>query len=213
HDIASPDPAPFDWYLDDDDDDEIDMQKKKKKKKEKFYKFKVPEPPAKSSPPGPAYSSQALSLMKYRQYYANLTHINNDFAVQRSDEDADAEKWTKGKHKGKRPHDRDHEPNPRPFKYQLHYDTQEDDVYHLEDLTMPNLIDLARRIGGFVPESSSTVTSEATKKKHKKGKKKHGKGKHGKNHARQNEAWYTFIRRAFVETKDSREIEKEFGDG
>ncbi|KAI7477006.1 Endopolyphosphatase [Hortaea werneckii] len=212
HDLALPDPAPFDWHQDKH-DEEIDMQKKKKKKKEKFYKFKVPEPPSRSSPPGPAYSSQALSLTKYRQYYANLTHINNDFVALHSDEDADAEKWNKGKHKGKRPHDRDHEPNPRPFKYQLHYDTQEDDIYHLKDLTMPNLIDLARRVGGFVPESSSTVTSEATKKKHKKGKKKHGKGKHGKNHARQNEAWYTFIRRAFVETKDSREIEKEFGDG
>ena len=211
HDLATPDPAPFDWYLDDDDDDQIDMQKKKKK--EKFYKFKVPEPPSKSSPPGPAYSSQALSLTKYRQYYANLTHINNDFVALRSDENADTEKWNKGKHKGKRPHDRDHEPNPRPFKYQLHYDTQEDEVYHLKDLTMPNLIDLARRVGGFVSESGGTVTSEATKKKHKKGKKKHRKGKHGKDHARQNEAWYTFIRRAFVETKDSREIEKEFGDG
>ncbi|RMX94559.1 hypothetical protein D0867_13809 [Hortaea werneckii] len=212
NDLALPDPAPFDWHQDEADDG-IDMQKKKKKKnKEKFYKFKVPAPPSKSSPPGPAYSSQALSLTKYRQYYANLTHINNDFVALRSDEDADAEKWDKGKHKGKRPHDRDHEPIPRPFKYQLHYDTQEDEVYHLKDLTMPNLIDLARRVGGFVPESSSTVTSEATKKKHKKGKKKHRKGKHGKDRARQNEAWYTFIRRAFVETKDSREIEKQFGD-
>ncbi|RMX78401.1 hypothetical protein D0869_09113 [Hortaea werneckii] len=210
NDLTLPDPAPFDWHQDEDDDG-IDLQKKKKKK-EKFYKFKVPEPPSKSSPPGPAYSSQALSLTKYRQYYANLTHINNDFVALRSDEDADAEKWNKGKHKGRRPHDRDHEPNPRPFKYQLHYDTQEDEVYHLEDLTMPNLIDLARRVGGFVPESSNTVTSEATKKKHKKGKKKHRKGKHGKDRARQNEAWYTFIRRAFVETKDSREIEKQFGD-
>ncbi|KAI7221756.1 Endopolyphosphatase [Hortaea werneckii] len=211
NDLALPDPAPFDWHQDEDDDG-IDLQKKKKKKKEKFYKFKVPEPPSKSSPPGPAYSSQALSLTKYRQYYANLTHINNDFVALRSDEDVGAEKWNKGKHKGKRPHDRDHEPNPRPFKYQLHYDTQEDEVYHLKDLTMSNLIDLARRVGGFVSESSSTMTSEATKKKHKKGKKKHRKGKHGKDRARQNEAWYTFIRRAFVETKDSREIEKEFGD-
>ena len=49
------------------------------------------------------------------------------------------------------------------------------------------------------------------KKKHKgkKGKKKHGK-KHRK--CQKNEAWHTFIRRAFVETLDPDEIAEEFGN-
>ncbi|KAH7027091.1 hypothetical protein B0J12DRAFT_704738 [Macrophomina phaseolina] len=52
---------------------------RKKHKKKKKYKFTVPKPPSKSSPPGPAYSPQTLSLLGYTQYYANLTRINNDF--------------------------------------------------------------------------------------------------------------------------------------
>lgn len=177
---------------------------KKKKKKEKPYKFIVPDPPSKSAPPGPAYSQQPLSLLGYTQYLANLTHINNDFTA---DNVAASGKWKEGKHKGKKPHDKDHEPNPKKFKFELHYDTRNDSVYHLRDLTIPSMLDLARRIGAFVPESELDVEPEG-KKKHKKGK----KGKKRKHeHAKENEAWYTFIRRAFVETMSMEEVEEEFG--
>ncbi|KAJ4367512.1 Endopolyphosphatase [Neocucurbitaria cava] len=52
---------------------------KKPKKRPKKYKFKVPEGPSKSAPPGPAYSPQVFTWTRYIQYFANLTQINNDF--------------------------------------------------------------------------------------------------------------------------------------
>lgn len=197
------------------DDDSIMTRKKNKK-----WKFVVPDPPSKSSPPGPAYSPQSLSLLRFTQYFANLTRINNDFTAMREPEPSSTGdfiplKWKEGKHKGKTPHNKDHTPHPKKFKYEVHYDTRDDEVYRLKDLTMPSLLDLAQRIGSFVPEETlllpddSDMTAngiEASKKKHKK---KNNKDKD--KHRKQNEVWYTFIRRAFVETKSQEEIEEDFG--
>lgn len=52
---------------------------KGRKKGPRKYKFKIPQGPSKSAPPGPAYSPQPLTWTRYVQYFANLTHINNDF--------------------------------------------------------------------------------------------------------------------------------------
>jgi endopolyphosphatase len=193
-----------------------------KKKKDKKYKFTVPDSPSKAAPPGPAYSPQTLSLLGYTQYFVNLTHINNDFTAsdegEQDSDDVDAAKWKEGKHKGKKPHDKDHAPRPKKFKFEVHYDTRNDDVYKLKDLTMPSLVDLARRIGDFVPESEAAVDEvddvESEKKKDKKKKKKHGKNKKKKSAKlrEQNEPWFTFIRRAFIETMEPGEIEEEFGN-
>ena len=190
-------------------------------KKNKKYKFDIPDGPSKTALPGPAYSPQTLSLTGYVQYFANLTHINNDFhgfsESDADDDELDAAKWKEGKHKGKKPHNKDHTPSPKKFKYEVHYDTKEDDVYQLKDLTMPSLVDLARRIGNFVsgdnfemlPDHESVHGDmDAEKKKKKKRKRKKKKKKHRK----RNEAWYTFIRRAFVETLGQEELEEEFGD-
>ncbi|KAK3672277.1 Endopolyphosphatase [Recurvomyces mirabilis] len=195
---------------------EYDVDKtRKKKKKERKHKFTIPEPPSKSAGPGPAYSPQSLSLLKYTQYFANITHINNDFHS-----DSDAQKWKDGKHAGRKPHNKDHEPQPKKFKFEVLYDTQDDKVYKLKDLTMPNLVDLARRIGNFKPATVKLVDEEmddfssedleAVKKGHKK--RKHHR-KHGKSARRtkQNMPWYTFMDRAFVATKTSDELEEEFG--
>ncbi|KAK3114042.1 Endopolyphosphatase [Teratosphaeriaceae sp. CCFEE 6253] len=176
------------------------------RKNSKKPKFKVPEPPSGSAPPGPAYSPQTLSLLRYTQYYANITHINNDFVG--------TGKWREGRHKGKKPHDKGHEPDPRKFKFQVHYDTHNDSVYNLTDLTMPRLVDLARRIGDFKAAEEDTPLDEvvleevgiAKRKKHKK--KKHGRPA---KHTKRNAPWYTFMRRAFVETKPPEEIEEQFG--
>ncbi|KAK8156300.1 hypothetical protein BKA80DRAFT_312672 [Phyllosticta citrichinensis] len=71
----------------DEDFEELKKKKRNNKKgkgkalKKKKYKFTVPEGPSKSSPPGPAYSPQTLSLVGYTQYFANLTRLNNDFAA------------------------------------------------------------------------------------------------------------------------------------
>jgi endopolyphosphatase len=238
---AIPPPAPFEF-----DNSDVEVARKKKKKHhKKKYKFVVPDPPAKDAGPGPAYAMQPLSLLKYTQYFANLTFINNDFAnhsaeaivkSQASDDSVEDKKWNEGKHKGKKPHDIGHTPDPKEFKYEMLYDTRDDDVYRLKDLTMPSLLGLARRIGDFVPEEDADsfelergeeneemeddeseeadVDAEGGKKhKKRKGKKgKHGKGKKKKHqHEKQNEAWYTFVRRAYVETMRPEEIEEEFG--
>jgi endopolyphosphatase len=172
--------------------------------KKKKYKFEIPDGPSKSSPPGPAYSPQTLSLIRFTQYLANLTHINNDFhGLHQSTDEVETYKWKEGKHKGKtKP--KDHEPNPKKFKYEVHYDTKHDDVYKLDDLTMPNLVDLARRIGGFEASENSFDDSDFDVQKKK-------KKKHNKKHKKKNEAWFTFVRRAFVETLSPEEIEEEFG--
>lgn len=225
------DPAPFEF--DDLQDSHIDVTgKKKKKKTPKKYKFTIPEPPSKSSPPGPAYSPQTFSLVKFTQYFANLTRINNDFSDDASDTDSmEAAKWREGKHKGKKPLDKDHKPKPKEFKYEVLYDTKHDKVYHLDDLTLPSLLDLARRIGDFQPEDGSEAIDEygdkrqsndedhddeseeveEMGKKGKKKKKKHHKGKKRQHPRKQNEAWYTFVRRAYVDTMSPDEIDEEFG--
>ncbi|KXT14596.1 hypothetical protein AC579_3706 [Pseudocercospora musae] len=216
--IGLPAAAPFDY-----DGDNVKIEKKKKRKKNKFT---VPKAPSKSAPPGPAYSPQTLSLLKYTQYFANLTYINNDFTKSVDESEVGTAGWHEGKHKGKKPHEKDHEPNPRKFRYEVLYDTKEDKVYHLEDLTMPSLIDLARRIGDFVPEDTDNsdqlevdvevdehqgdVEGDGKYQKEKKHE-KHKKGKKHSKHRKQNEAWYTFVRRAFVETMSPDEIDEEFG--
>jgi endopolyphosphatase len=193
---------------------------KKKKKGKKKYKFDVPKSPSKSSPPGPAYSPQTFSMVRFTQYLANLTHINNDFqALSSTDLDGEeyvnATGWKEGKHKGEKPHNKDHTPEPKKFKYEVHYDTRDDDVYQLKDLTMPSIVDLATRIGKFEPVDDDSIEDsdcastdddlDAEKKKNKKHKKKK------KARQKQNEAWYTFVRRAFVETLSPEELHDEFG--
>ncbi|CAI6242741.1 unnamed protein product [Periconia digitata] len=147
--------------------DKESLQKSRKRRK---YKFKVPEGPSKSSPPGPAYSPQPLTLLGYTQYFANLTRINNDFVAagsrsmsQSVNEDAprtifglklspsgpriEPKKWKEGKHhkhQGKKPRP---EPHPKEFSFEIEYDTRDDKRYKLRDLTVRQWVNLARRIG------------------------------------------------------------------
>lgn len=108
-------------------DSSVDTQKKKKKKgkgkdKEKGKKkpsFRAPEPPSSTAPPGPAYSNQALTLLSYTQYYANLTRLN--------EEASQAKK------------------SPR-MEFEVEYTTN-DDVYDMSDLTVRSYLELATRIG------------------------------------------------------------------
>ncbi|KAK3497783.1 Metallo-dependent phosphatase-like protein [Neurospora hispaniola] len=142
------------------DDDEIDAQKKKGKKnkggdsKPKKPDFLIPHPPAKSSPPGPAYSPQPLTLTGYTQYFANLTHINNITTEASSallDHDEEEEtwvdwllRWRKGKHGNRKPiHPA---PDPREFHFEVEYSTFDDKLYKLSDLTVKSYVELAYRI-------------------------------------------------------------------
>ena len=204
----------------------IEIGKRKSKKRNgrtRKPKFPMPKPPSKSAPPGPAYSPQTLSWLGYKQYFANLTRINDDFG---QDQAVEEEKWHNGKHSGKKPH-KDKFKHHK-LKYEVEYDTRNDSTFGLKDLTVRSYVELAGRIGQYKPpksdlmddvdiEESETTDNDgvmvtcgddelaASNKKHK---------KHGKKHKRRkaiNKVWFTFVNRAFVGTRDNDELHDEFG--
>jgi endopolyphosphatase len=182
---------------------------KKKKKHRKPHKFPLPAPPPLTAPPGPGYFPQPLSLVSYTQYYANLTYINNDFVHKHEAEptnDFTLGRWKPGKHHGKPPPSR---PKPKPFKFEVEYDTATDKIYGLQDLTMNSVLNLARRIAGDKTKELSVDAEDidANEKKHKK--KKHRKHKNKSNKPR-DKVWYAFVNRAFVQTADLEDLEDSF---
>ncbi|KAK3330850.1 Metallo-dependent phosphatase-like protein [Apodospora peruviana] len=145
--------------------------KKPKDKKPKDPKLVIPDPPSKSSPPGPAYSAQTLSLTGYTQYFANLTFINNltledqSISPKENDEFSLLEsftdwllRWRRGKHGDKKP--KNPEPQPRDFHFEVEYSTFEDKIYRLGDLTVNSFVDLAYRIGQKTKKSSVNAISD-----------------------------------------------------
>ncbi|KAH7369055.1 endopolyphosphatase [Plectosphaerella cucumerina] len=114
---------------------------KKGKKKPHDPNLIVPEPPSKSSPPGPAYSAQPLTLTGYTQYFANLTYLNNDM----TEDGPSSFRWRDGIHKDKDPKSK--KPHPRPFAYEVEYSTFTDKIFKLKDLTVRSYVKLAYRIG------------------------------------------------------------------
>ncbi|MCJ1478646.1 Endopolyphosphatase [Lambiella insularis] len=190
--------------------------------------YKIPKGPSRSSPPGPAYSPQSLSWLSYIQYYANLTEINNDFTndtVDETDENGIHEtSWNGGKHREKS------KPKPNKYDFEIEYDTRDDEVYGLKDLTVKSYVDLARRIGQYKPRkgdhistyrasSQSRTEDDLTSdvkpfhKDHKKKKRKKKHGKHKKHEKRKaiNRVWFAFVSRAFVGSRQDCEIHDEFG--
>ncbi|KAL5420853.1 hypothetical protein PMIN04_006100 [Paraphaeosphaeria minitans] len=189
-------------------------------KKRRKYKFKVPKGPSKSSPPGPAYSPQTLTFTGYTQYFANLTHINNDFVAQTDTQahnpneesprtifglEVDAQgkieqsSWKEGKHgkhQAKKPRVK---PHPKKFEFEVEYDTQTDERYKLKDLTVRSFVDLARRIGKKEKAGKKGVYGEVD-----------GDGTEaisgGKGKKERNKTWLTFVERAFVGTLDPEEV-------
>lgn len=122
--------------------------------KAKKPRFITPDPPSKSSPPGPAYSPQTFTWLSFSQLYANLTTINNDFP---SESGADLvvvqpTRWHNGKHSGKQPPVKVPKHHTKEFKYEVEYDTKTDKTFHLRDLTMRSILNLAARIGRHAPE-------------------------------------------------------------
>jgi endopolyphosphatase len=141
--------------------------KKPKDKKPKDPNFIIPEPPAKSSPPGPAYSPQPLTLTGYTQYFANLTHINNDLTSDEGEEDKSNSsmwdwllKWRKGKHGDKYPSGS--KPKPREFAFEVEYSTKDDKLYKLKDLTVGSFVKLARRMAKSTNGNEVVLTGNDT---------------------------------------------------
>lgn len=133
--------------------------KGKKTTKPKKPKFAIPNPPSKSAPPGPAYSPQSLSWLGYTQYYANLTRIHNDF---KDEEDVDNEGWHNGKHSGKKPHRDNSAKHRNKFGFEVEYDTRNDSIFGLKDLTVRSYIDLAGRIGQYKPSKEDCFFDAGT---------------------------------------------------
>jgi endopolyphosphatase len=197
---ASPDTPgdqhPFSQHEFSDDDgykrevDTLVRRKEKQKNREraakhsKKFRFKVPEGPSKSAPPGPAYSPQPLTWTRYTQYFANLTRINNDFVdpqhhqfdidgasvsandllprtifgLQLSrDGKIEGKGWKEGKHgkhNGKHPRP---EPHPNEFVYEVEYDTKD---RKFPDLTVRRWVEYARKIGGSGAKATDLVDYE-----------------------------------------------------
>ncbi|KAL4886514.1 Metallo-dependent phosphatase-like protein [Aspergillus karnatakaensis] len=176
-----------------DDIDELRKRKKNKKnknkknKKEKIKKphFTVPDHPSKSTPPGPAYSNQALTWLSYAQYYANLTRIDEQAKSKSSNISQPSEDEQKTSH--------------ALDLYQVEYDTRDDKVYKMKDLTVRSFFQLAKRIANKKPRKSDLLASDldtldtsddetdTADKKNNKRRKKH-----------KNRVWRTFLNRAFV---------------
>lgn len=203
------------------DAEDIEAKKaKKSRKKPRKYKFKVPQPPSKSTPPGPAYSPQPFTLTGYTQYFANLTHINNDFVEDSVGEDnldlVAGNRWKEGKHHGKKT--KHGKPHPKKFKYEVEYSTTKDKVYKLKDLTVMSYLELATKIGkgqkgkslGTLGESEDGADGEddhVAIDADKAGKHEKKKKKHHKKNGRGNKVWYAFFKRAFVGTMNASDIE------
>lgn len=210
------------------DDAQVSSKKGKKGKKDKKKKktdpspnpnpkLEMPEGPSKTSPIGPAYSVQPLSLLGYTQYFANLTHINNDMTAEEADDVADANKWREGKHSGKEPQARPAKPHK--FEFKVEYSTFKDKIYNLPDLTVNSFLEMGYRMGqkggktdvpAVVEEDSDREEEDVTiEKKGKKGK-KGKKDKKKKKKAEQNKVWLHFLRHAFVTTVDEKELQKTY---
>ena len=192
---------------------------KTSKKKKKKPSCTIPDPPPLDSAPGPAYSPQAFTLLGYTQYFANLTAINENASsmLEEQLDKRDNKLQTHGDANGLVPTgvnrlDRDCK-HTEDFEFEVEYDTRDDKVFKLKDLTVRNYLRLAERIGDFGSKNSyedKAVTQ--TDMKMEKRKRKHGekKKKKDKNYFK-NDAWLTFVKRAFVGTKDDDEIEEKYG--
>lgn len=180
-------------YEDSSTDNRHQLKKKKKKGKKKKPKkppFPVPKPPSKTSPPGPAYSPQSLSLLSWTQYYANLTKIHADIHSDKSDKDPSNH-----------------------FKYHVEYTTSNDSNYQMSDLTMRSWLDLAERIGrDKLPNLDGQLTVEDVLE-HSEEEEVDPMGQGGKKKSKtaKNHLWKVFVKRAFVHTKPDEEIDQDFG--
>lgn len=181
-------------------------KKKGKKKKPKKPKFKVPDPPSPSAPPGPAYSNQPLTWLGYTQYYSNLTRINCQVAKLRelssngsayaTEEDAD-----------KAVHDL--------FNYEVEYNTRDDKIYGLKDLTVRSFFKLATQIAKTDPSKTdavfredSTLTTAPTEQVQSVGNSNLPDIGASKKKKYKNQVWRTFLSRAFVGFLDVDKLEE-----
>lgn len=194
---------------------EIDKKKKKKKKNKDKPHFKMPDPPSSTAPPGPAYSNQAFTWLSYTQYFANITKINEEIARLQELSANDLPDYEVVKAKK---HDRDY------FEFEVEYDTKDDDVYRMKDLTVRSFFKLASRIAKNDPtkddvlfvspadssDSPLTGVDEVSTENNVRlvdNNDTEIDAQQQKKKKRRNRAWITFLNRAFVGLLDAKEID------
>ena len=229
------DDEPTDVFLSEEAEMEAAARRKHKKKKKKNPKFKVPKPPSKTSPTGPAYSPQTFTFLGYTQYYANLTTMNAEYVKMTNDDHIHINSKIDSFHKKKRVH----------FEYEVEYTTRNDSLYKLNDLTVRSWLDLAQTMGrrsqtkselmppllGAHPSTlAGTLDDGDLVAEHEldiahddfgvdaedKGTgletTKRKKKKKKKRRKLRNKTWKMFVKRAFVMTKPDDELDEEFGE-
>ncbi|RMZ83970.1 hypothetical protein DV737_g1331, partial [Chaetothyriales sp. CBS 132003] len=135
-----------------------------------------------------AYSPQTLTLLGWKQMYANLTAIHAAIA-----NDQSVTKSAKDKH----------------FKYELEYDTSNDTFCQMKDLTVRSLLGFAEKLGRdkyTVKQAAGEYADAELEKQEKKGKKKKERG----TFKDRNPVWATFVRRVFVNSKSDNELDEDF---
>ena len=196
-----------------DKEEKVEKNKKDKendKKGKKDPNLVIPDGPAKTAKPGPAYSPQPLTLCGYTQYFANLTYINNIATTYVEDNNNDKNAGGSAVSK------------PKPFEYKVEYSTFTDKIYNLSDMTVNSFLEMAYRMGKKAGKKSiADVDSQvdeadidededdvevddsgdvdAEKKKDKKKKKKKDKA---------NKVWLHFLRHAFVSSVTTEKLKK-----
>ena len=145
------------------------------------------------------------------------------------DSDVDELRWHEGKHSGKKPH---HKKGHKKFKFEVEYDTRTDPSFNMTDLTVRNYIELASLMGQYKPRNSLCFkddkdnvahdeSSDASQKWSEtedvaRSRKKSKKDKKKRKHRRRKEIerlWFSFVRRAYVGSRDEEYLRGEFGDG
>ncbi|KAK5987380.1 Endopolyphosphatase [Cladobotryum mycophilum] len=202
-------------------DEEHDLTELKKKKE----KSKPGRKPPKD------HDLISLSLTGYTQYFANLTHINDDIP-----DEVEGTKWRQGEHDDKTP--KHGKPKPRKFKFEVEYSTFHDKIYKMADLTVKSYLQLAYRMkskddgksmGPFSDDliedeeqedaldaangdiNSDLLDQEEAEENASEDldalKKKHKKKKN-KNGRENNKTWLYFLSRAFVSTVPMNELKQ-----
>ena len=149
------------------------------------------------------------------------------------DSSLDELRWHEGKHSGKKPH---HKKGHKKFKYEVEYDTSTDSSFNMTDLTVRSYLHLASLMGQYKPfcpipldevsdnaapdaspdanqESFGSEDEEVVQSRLKKERKrKHKKHKHRRRKEIE-KLWFTFVRRAYVGSRDEEELREDFGSG
>ncbi|KHN95357.1 Endopolyphosphatase [Metarhizium album ARSEF 1941] len=176
----------------------------KGKQKPKDPNLIIPDDPPKAALPGPAYYPQQFTLTGYTQYYANLTHINND---ETGLDEVEGSKWRDGNHGDKKPTRKPAQP--RKFQFEVEYSTFDEKRFRLKDLTVRSYLHLAYRMSqrskknnGITEEEDGVGDIGVDKKKNKKKRKKKHKNKET------NKTWLRWLNFAFVSAIPEEDLEQ-----